>query len=296
MHGFASSTPVVDKTGIYVFYGATGVFAFDHDGTKRWGTECGTGTHVFGAGVSPLLYENLVIVNASVESQDLIALDKADGKEVWRRSDIDMSWNTPAIYTTPQGATELAISVKGSILGLDPRNGEPIWNCEGIKDYICPSIIEVDGTLFAGGGRSSKTLAIRPGGTGDVTDTHVLWKLSKGSNVSSPVYHNGHIYWAQEKGGTVYCANATTGELVYSERLTPDPGRIYASPLLANGKLYYVSRMNGTYVVAAEPEFKLLTHDTMDGDDGIFNASPVPVTGGDVLLRSDRFLYRLGVK
>ncbi len=293
LHGFASSTPAVDDTGVYVFLGAAGVLAFNHDGVQLWKTNCGTGTHVFGAGSSPVLYKQFVLVNASVECGDLIALNKSDGSEAWRQSGIAESWNTPAVYQGANGSHEVAVTIKGKILAFSPDTGEPLWSCDGIPDYICPSIVVHDGVLFASGGRASHTVAIRSGGSGDITDTHRLWDIGKGSNVSSAVYHDGHLYWAQEKNGIVYCADAQTGKVLYDVRLKPTSGLIYASPLLANGNLYYVSRENGIYVVAAKPEFQLLAHTQLDDDNSLFNASPVPVEGGGVLLRSDRYLYRL---
>jgi outer membrane protein assembly factor BamB len=293
MHGYASSTPAVDETGVYIFFGETGVLAFDHAGEPLWQTSCGEGTHAFGAGNSPVLYKNLVIANASVESGDMIALKKSDGSEVWRQSGIEQAWNTPVIYHALSGANELAVTISGKILALNPDTGQPLWNCSGIDDYICPQITVQDGILYATGGRRSKLIAVRSGGSGDVTDSHRVWEIEKGSNVSSPVYHDGNLYWAKEQGGILYCANATTGEMLYEERLDPRPNRIYASPLLADGRLYYVSREDGIYVVAAKPEFELLSHTKMEDDDSIFNASPVPLPNGSVLLRSDKYLYRL---
>ena len=172
LHGYASSTPAVDKTGIYVFFGAAGVLAFSHDGDQLWQTSVGTGTHDFGAGNSPVLYKDMVIVNASVECGDLIALRKSDGSEVWRQPDIAESWSTPAIYRNPAGAMELAVTIKEKVLAFNPDDGTPLWNCAGIPDYICPSIIAHDGTIFASGGRRSEMIAIRSGGKGDVTETN----------------------------------------------------------------------------------------------------------------------------
>jgi outer membrane protein assembly factor BamB len=293
LHGYASSTPAVDPTGVYVFFGATGVLAFDHEGNERWRVNCGTGTHSFGAGNSPVLHDELVIVNASVESGDLIALAKSDGREVWRQSGIRESWNTPALYQGLGGVTEVAVTIEGRILAFAAETGEPLWNCDGIDDYICPSIIVQDGILYALGGRRGVAIAVRSGGRGDVSDSHKLWEIAKGSNVSSPVYHDGHLYWAKEKSGILYCADASTGEVVYEERLRPSPGLIYASPLLAGDRLYFVSRENGIFVVAAEPEFQLLGHTRLEGDQSLFNASPVPLPDGSVLLRSDSYLYRI---
>ncbi len=293
LHGYASGTPAVDKTGVYVFFGETGLLAFDHSGTELWRTNCGDGTHPFGSGNSPVLYKELVIVNASVESGDLIALKKSDGSEVWRQSGIEESWNTPVIYSARNGRSELAVTIKNKILAFDPDTGQPLWSCDGIDDYICPQITVQDGILYATGGRRSKLIAIRSGGDGDVTESHRIWEIDKGSNVSSPVCHDGHLYWAREQRGILFCANAATGEVLYEERLDPSPDKIYASPLLSNGRLYYTSREDGIYVVAAKPEFELLAHTELEGDESVFNASPVPIPGGSVLLRSDNFLYRL---
>jgi len=130
------------------------------------------------------------------------------------------SWNTPAIYENLNGANELAISIEGRILGFNPGDGTQLWSCQSIKDYICPSIVAHDGILFALGGRKSKIVAVRSGGSGDVTESHRLWELGKGSNVSSPVIHGNHIYWAKESG-IVSCANIETGELIFEQRLKP---------------------------------------------------------------------------
>ena len=289
LHGYSSSTPVVDETGVYVFMGDAGCIAYDHQGKRRWTFDCGQGTHKFGSGASPLLYGDLLIVNACPESGDLIAINKATGKQVWRQSGINESWGTPVIYKNTKGSDELAISIKGAILAFNPKDGKPLWNCQSIKAYICPSIVAHNGALFALGGKTNRAVAVRSGGSGNVSETHKLWELSKGTNVGSPVVHKGHLYWAKDNG-VLYCANIESGKIEYEERVVPDPGKIYASPILSGGNLYYVSRKNGTFVVAAKPKFELLAHNVIKGDKSVFNASPVPGSGG-VLLRSDKYLY-----
>jgi len=211
LHGYASSTPAVDKTGIYIFFGETGVLAFSHAGEELWRTNCGVGTPAFGAGNSPVLYGNLIIANASVESGDMIALDKSDGSEAWRQSGINRAWNTPVIYRALNGNEELAVTIAGKVLAFDTVTGKPLWNCHGIEDYICPQITVQDGILYASGGRRSKMIAIRSGGSGDVTKSRRIWELAKGSNVSSPVYRDGHLYWAKEQTGILYCATQPRG-------------------------------------------------------------------------------------
>ncbi len=290
LHGYASTTPVVDQQAIYVFLGASGVAAFTHAGEQLWATSVGTNTHQWGCGTSPVLFDKLVIVNASVESGALVALDKKTGEEVWRKTGMNQSWNTPVLVKPSAGDWELVVQIQGQILGFNPASGEKLWNCQGIDDYICPTLLEQDGILFAAGARQSKLVAVRSGGRGDVTDSHKLWTLGKGSNVSSPVFHEGYLYWAHESRGMVYCADAKTGELVYEQRLNPKPGLVYASPTVVDGKLYYVSRDKGTFVVAAKPEFELLAHNKIASDTSIFNGSPV-VMAGQLLLRSDKYLY-----
>jgi outer membrane protein assembly factor BamB len=293
LHGYASGTPAIDSSGIYVFYGTTGAAAYSFDGKQRWLTNCGTTTHEFGTGTSPVLFENLVIVNASVESGSLIALNKDDGKEVWRQKGIKMSWSTPALVKTTGGKWEVAVTIQGKVLAFDPASGERLWSCDSADDYICPSILVHDDMLYVIGGRKGRTIAIRAGGRGDVTATHKLWEVKEGSNVSSPVFHDGHLYWANESSGTVFCVNTKSGELVYKKRLEPRPGRIYASPVAADGKLYYVSRDQGAYVLAAKPDFELLAHNKIETDQSVFNGS-VAVFQGKLLLRSDKFLYCIG--
>jgi outer membrane protein assembly factor BamB len=175
---------------------------------------------------------------------------------------------------------------------LNPDTGEELWRAEGVHRYVCPSVVAHEGIVYAiGGGHTS--LAVRAGGRGDVTKTHVLWRKNKGSNVSSPIYHDGHIYWASDNGGIVHCQEAATGNFVYSERLASAAGLIYASPVLADGKLYYVSQRNGTYVVAARPKLELLAHNVFEDDTNRANAS-VAVSNGQLLLRTDQYLYCIG--
>jgi outer membrane protein assembly factor BamB len=291
LHGYASSTPASDGRRLFVFCGKSGVFAFELDGSRLWHTSVGDGTHDWGSGTSPVVYKNLVIVNAGVESGSLVALDKDDGHEVWRAPGVQRAWNTPHVVELASG-DELVVSIEGRMLGFDPAAGKQLWNCPGIDDYVCPSVVAHDDVVYAIGGRDKPGLAVRAGGRGAVQP---LWRTAKGSNVSSPVYHDGHLYWAHEKNGIAFCIDAATGKEVYSQRLTPKSDRIYASPVLADGKIYYVSRNNGTYVVAARPKFKLAAHNVIKGDTSAFNASPA-VSDGRLYLRSDHALYCIGGK
>lgn len=292
-HGYASSTPVTDGKHVFFFLAKSGVFAFTMDGKKVWETNVGTNHHEWGAGASPILYQNLLIVNAAAESDSLLALDKQTGKTVWSVRGMARAWDTPALVDTGAARPELVVSIAGRLRAFDPVTGAELWRCQGINAAeLCPSIVASKGILFVLGHPSGQAMAVRAGGRGDVTQTHVLWRLNKGSNVTSPVYHDGHLYWCSDNRGFAYCVKAETGEVKYEERLQPNPRQIYASPVLVGDRLYYVSRVAGTFVIAARPEFKLAAH-IPPLEAASFSGSPA-VVGGQMFLRSDRHLYCLG--
>ncbi|GDY08639.1 hypothetical protein LBMAG52_21250 [Planctomycetia bacterium] len=292
-HGFAANTPAVDDERIYAFFGKTGVFAFDHSGKQLWQTDVGSKTHGWGTSASPVLYKDLVFINASVESASLVALDRRTGEEKWRANGIRDSWNTPLVITAKSGRQELIVAKQGDVLAFNPDTGEQLWSCKtDIGWYMVPSVVADDGIVYCLGGRSGVAgLAVRAGGSGDVTETHRLWTSIKGSNVTSPVYLDGHLYWMNDNRGIAYCAEADSGKIVYEERLDR-AGQVYASALLADGKLYYLTRDGRMFVLAAKPKFEQLAVNDLR-DRSIFNGSPA-VDGSRLLIRSDKYLYCVG--
>jgi outer membrane protein assembly factor BamB len=227
-HGYASHTPVSDGRRVYVFFGKTGVLAFDLDGTKLWQTGVGTGSgaHGWGSASSPILYKDLVIVTASAESQSLVALNKETGEEVWRRKDGGFSgtWGTPVLVECGKGRTDLVIAVPFKIWGFNPDDGKLRWQCEGLStDSICSSAIARDGVVYAleTGPRGGGTMAVRAGGEGDVTKTGVLWRGSQRNRIGTPVMENGRIYWFGNH--VANCIDAATGKQVYETRLAGAP-------------------------------------------------------------------------
>jgi outer membrane protein assembly factor BamB len=230
-----------------------------------------------------------------VESESIVALDRATGKPAWRADGIRDAWNAPILVSVPGGTppTELVVAMMQKIVGLDPATGARLWSCDtGINWYMVPNLVaDADGVVYCIGGRSGGALAVRAGGRGDVTASHRLWTGTRGSNVSSPVLSGEHLYWAHENRGEIYCAKAKTGEIVYEQRLDR-AGQIYASPVLSGGNLYYTTREGRTWVVAAGPQFKLLSMNELEPR-GTFNSSPA-VAGGRLYLRSNKFLYCIG--
>jgi hypothetical protein len=290
-HGYASSTPLTDGKLLYVFFGRSGVYAFNLAGEELWHAEVGSKVHGWGSATSPLLAGDLVIVNACVESGAVVALNKATGKEVWRVEGIKESWSTPALLELPGGKQELVVSMHNKVLGLDPATGQQLWTCAGVLDYVCPAVLTHGDVAYVTGGKKNVMMAIRGGGRGDVTASHKLWEISKGSKVPTPLYCEGCLYWISDTRVAAYCVKAQTGEVVYEQRLA-DFGQVYASLLLSEGKLYGVSRNKGAIVLATGPQFKELARNDL-GDSSIFNGTPVPCHGR-LLLRSDRFLYCIG--
>ena len=224
--GLRFLTPVVDAERVYCFFGKSGVFAFDHAGKELWRADVGDGLEGWASSSSPILVGDLVIVNASIESESVVALDKSTGKEKWRATGIREAYNTPLVVKNKEGKDELVVAAARKIFAFDPATGAALWNCNtDIGWYMVPSVVAHDGVVYCIGGRSGVIgLAVRTGGKGDVTRTHRLWTSKKGGNVSSPVFHDGHVYWMNDASGTAYCAKAETGEVVYEERI-PRAGR-----------------------------------------------------------------------
>ncbi len=290
LHGYASSTPLTDGKKIYVFYGRSGVYAYDLAGEEKWHRDVGAKTHAWGSSNSPIMVGDLVIINANVESGAILALNKDTGEPVRRVKGLKQSWSTPGLLQTAEGRQELVVSSQGKVLGLDPATGDELWNCAGVQDYTCPTVLTHGDVAYVSGARQSVSMAIRGGGRGDVTKTHKLWEVNKGSLVPTPVYNDGLLYMVNHQG-IALCLKADTGDVVYESRV-PGVKTVYASLLLADGKLFTVSRENGAIVLAVGPEFKLLSRPDLD-DKSIFDATPVP-SNGQLLLRSDKYLYCIG--
>jgi outer membrane protein assembly factor BamB len=289
LHGFASSTPVSDGTHVFVLFGKTGVFCFDLEGKQIWQTSVGKGSDGFGAGPSLIVYKDLLIVNASIESRSLVALAKKDGQQVWSAK-VGRAWSTPLVVTAA-GRDELVMAMPEALRAYDPLSGAELWQCQGIeqKNYVCPSPVAHDGIVYAA--FHNGCIAVRAGGKGDVTSTHRVWSVKRGSNVASPIYYNGNLYLA-ESAGSIHGVTADTGAKAYQGSLG-SRDRVYASPLLAGSKLYYVTREEGVFVIEAGPTLKVLAHNVIDDDKSICNAS-LAMAGNQLLLRSDRFLYCIG--
>ncbi len=297
-HGYATNTAVTDGATVFVFLGKSGVLAFDMTGEQLWQVSVGTasGNRGWGTAASLILYDDLVIVNASEESQSLRALEKSTGREVWNSATatLELCYSTPAIVQVDESRDDLVIAVPGEIWGMNPRTGKLTWFVQtALTENLSPSII-VDGTtVYAFGGyRSSGSLAVKVGGTGNVTDSNILWTSSSSSYVATPVLLNNRLHWIDDRG-MYYCTDATTGELVHRARMTGLQGGgrpVYASPISINGKLYMQTRNSGCFVIEPGDALNVLSQNRFESDGSVFNATPA-VDSGQLFLRSDQYLY-----
>jgi len=292
-HGYATPTPCSDGERVYAYFGVSGLVCYSRDGVLLWEAECGSKTAGFGCAASPILHGDLVIQNASIESGTLYAFDKRTGGLAWKDANIVKAWTTPTIVPLPDGSVELVVNQQDFILGLDPQSGARLWSCAGIDDYVVPCVVAQDGVAWCIGGRQNRAIAVRCGGRGDVTATHKLWEQKIGANVTSPVYHEGRLYLASDRG-VALCLDAATGETISQERL-PARGRIYASAVLGDGKLYVTTRDTGVIVLAAAPEYKELAINVIADDPHLFNAAPA-IADDELYFRTNGRLYCISAK
>lgn len=300
-HGYASSTPVADADAVYAFFGKSGVVAFDRAGKELWRVAVGqeSSNRRWGSAASLILHNDLVIVNAAEESQSIRGLDRTTGREVWKAeaAALELAYGTPAVVTLPDGREELVVAVPSEVWGLDPATGKIRWYAtHALTGNLSPSVI-VDGDVVYvfGGFRSAGSLAVRAGGSGDVTTSHVLWTSRASSYVATPLLHEGHLYWIDDRG-QAFCTSATTGEQVYRSRVAEIAagGRpVYASPVVSAGRLIVPTRWSGTLVLPAEPRFEVLACNQFAGDESDFSGTPA-IVDGRLYLRSGRFLFCVG--
>ncbi|MCY2974469.1 MAG: PQQ-binding-like beta-propeller repeat protein [Planctomycetota bacterium] len=297
-HGYATNTPATDGKSVYAFLGKSGVHAFDLNGNPLWNVSVGTesGNRGWGSAASLIVYGDLLIVNASEESQAIVALEKATGKVAWKAeaSTLESTYGTPAIVKISDTRDDLVIAVPGEVWGMNPLTGKLAWFAEtSLTDNLSPSVV-IDGkTIYAFGGyRSSGSLAMQAGGKGDVSKSNILWTGRNSSYVASPVLLDRRLYWIDDRG-MYYCINAETGELIHKSR-TPGidtRGRpVYASPVAINGKVYAQTRTSGVLVINPSDKLDIVAQNTFDSDTTEFNATPA-IDAGQLFLRSNSHLY-----
>jgi outer membrane protein assembly factor BamB len=282
-NGHASATPVTDGRMIYASFGRHGLVGFDMNGKIAWHRKFGVIDNYHGPAGSPVLYKDRIFLYQDHEggpSQKafVAAFDARTGNTVWETPRTEtVGWGTPVVINSGS-RDELIVNSQRRVAAYDPDTGKELWTVRGMTFEVIPTPVVGEGLVFASSGRAGPTFAIRPGGTGDVTSTHVVWSTPKGSPfVPSGVVHDGLLYLVNDMQSILTVYEAKTGTLVYQGRLGVSQREGFsASPVVVNGELYFTNDDGETFVVKAGREFTLL-HTNSLGERTL--ASPALVDG-----------------
>jgi len=292
---FASPTAATDGERVYAYFGSEGLYAYDFEGKLAWKFDPGVvGTMGVGVGTSPLLYRDLVILLCDEDNGErsyLVALDRHTGKEAWRvLRKIEVSWATPVIVPAA-GRDELVTAGNQLVQAYDPATGRELWRMKGLESNAVTTPLVGDGVVVVSSGYPSKiSIAVKPGGSGDVTDSpQVLWRYNKGSAyVPSPILYEGHVYLLTDKG-LLTCLDARTGEVRYEGGRPPVPASFMASPVAVNGHLLLMSQDGDTLIVKAGPRFEVVRTNPL----GEPISASAAVAGGRLYIRGEKHLFAI---
>lgn len=268
-NSYASSSATTDGKLVYAYFGNADVVAVDFDGRVVWHTSLGTVTLYHGPGGSPFLYKDTLILyqeqrlmgrDTVTDPGFMVALNTKTGKERWRQTRTPRpGWGTPIVIRAGS-REELIVSSSRRIESFDPATGAEFWFSTGNMAEVIPMPVVGHGLVYAVSGRAGPTFAIRPGGSGDVTATHVVWSTPKGSSfVPSPLLLGDYLYTINDMAAIVTCHAAKTGEVVGQFRLGEARREGFsASPVAVDGKVFFTNDDGETFVLNPAPDFKLL--------------------------------------
>ncbi len=262
-NGHASGTPVTDGERVYAYFGAHGLLAVDLSGRTAWHRDLDPIVASHGTAGSPLLYRDRVIVYQDMRAgagSFIAAFDAATGDTIWwTERPENTGWGTPVAVGVGD-RDEIVVSSQRRVVAYDPDTGAELWSARGNLFEVIPTPVVGHGLVFASSGRAGPTLAIRPGGSGDVTDTHVAWSSPKGSPfVPSTLVLDEYLYMINDMSSVLTVFEAATGEVMYQGRLGEARRESFsASPVAVDGKVFLTNDGGETFVVAAGSEFKLL--------------------------------------
>ena len=292
---YASSTVATDGTAVYAYFESAGLHVFDFNGNLLWKKSFGGIAKAgMGPGTSPVLFENLVILQNDQEmgtGSFIVALDRRDGREVWRRDRTTRrSWATPLIVRTGD-RVELVASGAEKVIAYDPRTGNELWRANGTESHPIPSAVAGQGLVFLSAGSSAKrALAIKLGGSGDLTDSpSVVWRYRKGTAyVPSPILVGGRLYLMTDNG-IMTCLDALTGGVVYEGGRPPVPATFTASLVAYGDRLLATSEDGDTFVIKAGPAHEVVRTNPI----GEPVYASLALAGGTIYIRGAEHLYAI---
>ena len=303
---YGSPSPVIEEGRVYVSFGSPGTACID---TKTfeviWKREDLKCNHFRGAGSSPVIHGDLLILTMDgSDFQYVIALNKKSGKTVWKQDrstayndlvngkprangDFRKGYSTPYIVKF-NGRVQMISPGAKAAWSYDPADGSELWQVRYRNHSNASRTLFGQGLLFINTGYSKATLlAVRPDGKGDVTKSHVAWKLIQGvPNKPSPLLIGEHLYMVSDRGGIVSCVEAKTGKVLWQNRAG---GSYSASMVYADGRIYLFSEQGKTTVITPGNSYKVLATNQLEGG---FMASPA-VAGRAFFLRTKSHLYRI---
>lgn len=292
-NGYASATPATDGERVYVSFGSRGLFAFDLAGQLVWQRDLGAIDNYHGAAGSPLLYKDRVILYQDQSGGGFVAaFNTRTGSELWRTPrQQSVGWGTPIAVRVGE-RDEIIVNGQSRVIAYNPDTGAELWRCGGMGFEVIPTPVVGYGMVFCSSGRAGPTLAIRPGGSGDVSSSHVTWSTPRGSPfVPSPILHGSQLYTINDMASIVTSFDAATGRVMWQGRLgVAQREGFSASPVAVDGKIFFTNDEGETFVLKAGPAFELL-HVNQIGERTL--ASPALVDR-KWYIRTDRHLFAIG--
>ncbi len=290
----ASPTAIVDGERVYFYFGHHGAACLDRAGKILWRNPRLRFDPVAGNGGSPILAgDRLVYVAECATAPGIVALDKFTGKTVWRAPralppKMKFSFGTPLLIEAG-GRAQIVVPGTGAVVALDPKDGREIWRVRYARDSsLAPRPVFAHGLVFVSAGYLRvELLAIRPDGEGDVTDTHVAWRLTKGAPHTPAMVVVDEELYAVTDTGLASCWEAKTGKVIWQERIA---GNYSAAPFAAEGRIYFLNEEGTTTVLKAGREFTPLATNAL-GETTLASAA---VAEGAVFIRTAGNLFRIG--
>lgn len=290
-NSLASPSPIVDGDRVYAHFGTYGTAALTTGGDVVWTARFTCETQ-HGNGGSPILHDGLLILSCDgFDAAFVVALDARTGAVRWRTDrdePVSQAYSTPLAIRV--GGRDQIVSVGAfRTSAYDPATGAEIWRVRYARGFSnVPRPVYGRGLVYlATGFQTPSVIAVRPDGSGDVTDTHVAWRLRRGApHTPSPLLVGDALYVVSDQG-VVTCVDAATGEIRWRERIG---GNYSASPVFADGRIYFQSEEGKTTVAAPGAEFRALATNQLDGA----TLASMAVSEGALFLRTSTHLYRIG--